>query len=415
MGVVDTLMAGQAGRLMLGAVALGHGLYYTLAVFGLGMLLGLDALVSQAFGRGDRDECRRWLAAGIVTSFLLGPPITVLAWCMDPVMQFTGIDTELRSETMRYLRAISWGSLPLMLYAAFRRYLQSQNLANPVMFALVSANIVNAFVNWVLIFGNLGFPALGAEGAGYATSFSRCYMAGVLIFVTWLRDQWTGWTAWPGWARVKEVCRLGLPAALQISLEVAVFAFTTTMMGKLGAVALGGHQIALNVASVTYMVPLGISSAAAVRVGQAIGRGDLSAARRAGWVATALGAIFMLAAGVVLWVVPQWIARAYTPDAEVVATAVALLGIAAWFQLFDGIQAVATGALRGLGDTKTAMYTHVSIYWGIGLPLGYWLTFTHGWGPAGFWVGLCVSLILIGVVLLAAWHRESRYPANIRA
>jgi multidrug resistance protein, MATE family len=237
----------------------------------------------------------------------------------------------------------------------------------------------------------------------------------VLCYVVWLRDGFHGWAAWPGWPRVGEVFRLGLPAALQISLEVAVFAGTTTMMGRLGAVALGGHQIALTVASVTYMVPLGISSAAAVRVGQAIGRQDPAAARLAGWVATGLGALFMLAAGVVLWVVPHWIARAFTPDAEVVATAVALLAIAAWFQLFDGIQAVATGALRGLGDTKTAMFTHVSIYWGIGLPLGYWLAFPKNLGPAGLWTGLCVSLILIGFILLAAWHRQSRYPASIRA
>jgi MATE family multidrug resistance protein len=192
----------------------------------------------------------------------------------------------------------------------------------------------------------------------------------------------------------------------QISFEVAVFALVTTMLGALGPVALGGHQIALNVVSVTYMIPLGISSAVAVRVGQAVGRRDEGGARRAGWVGIGLGAGFMLLAGVVLWTVPGVVAGWYTGDREVVATASACLVIAAFFQLFDGVQAVATGALRGLGDTRTPMAAHVSCYWVVGLPLGWWLTYPNGWGARGFWVGLSLALILIGIWLLGAWRRK---------
>jgi MATE family multidrug resistance protein len=267
MGVVDTVMAGHAGRQMLGAVALGHGLYYTFAVFGIGVLLGLDTLISQAFGRGDIADCRRSLAGGLVTSFLMAPPLIALAWAMGPVMDWFGIEPLLKAETQGYLRAVSWGTLPLMIYAAFRRFLQSQNAVRPVMFALVTANVVNIFGNWVLIFGKLGVPAFGAAGAGYATSISRLYMVAVLAWVTVAGHGWDGWTAWPGWDRVRDVMRLGIPVGLQISFEVAVFAVVTTTLGALGPVALGGHQIALNLASITYMIPLGVSSAVAVRFG----------------------------------------------------------------------------------------------------------------------------------------------------
>lgn len=412
MGVADTIIAGHAGRQMLGAVALGHGLYYTFAAFGIGVMLGLDTLISQAYGRGDIPDCRRSLAAGIVTSFLMAPPLIALAWYMGPVMDWFGIDPALKEGTQGYLRAVSWGTLPLMLYASFRRFLQAQDVVRPVMFALVSANLVNIFGNWVLVFGKLGMPALGAAGSGYATSLARLYMTGVLLYVTIAGHGWRGWTRWPGWDRVKEVVHLGVPVGVQISFEVAVFAVTTTMLGALGPVALGGHQIALNLVSVTYMIPLGISSAAAVRVGQAVGRRDPLGAKRAGWVGIGLGSGFMASAAAIFWIAPRLVAEIYTSDQEVVATAASLLMIAAFFQLFDGIQTVATGALRGLGDTRTPMFAHVLCYWGIGLPVGWWLTYPQGWGARGFWTGLSLALILIGIVLLAAWQRRIRKVAE---
>ncbi|MBM3752409.1 MAG: MATE family efflux transporter, partial [Acidobacteria bacterium] len=283
MGVVDTIMAGHAGRELLGAVALGHGLYYTFAVFGIALMFGLDPLVAQAFGRGDLSDCKRSLAAGLAMAVLLSPPLTALAWMMGPVMDWFRIDPSLREETQGYLRAVSLGTFPLMLYGSFRRFLQAQDIVRPVMMTLISANIVNIFGNYCLIYGHFGFPKLGAAGAGYATTLARIYMVAVLCAVTVARDGWGGWTEWPGWRRVGEVWRMGLPAALQISFEVAIFALTTAMLGALGPVAIGGHQIALNLASITYMIPLGISSAAAVRVGQAVGRKDGGGARRAGW------------------------------------------------------------------------------------------------------------------------------------
>src|SRR5208282_540889 len=208
--------------------------------------------------------------------------------------------------------------------------------------------------------------------------------------------------------RVWRLVTLGFPAATQMGLEVGVFAVATSLIGRLGAVPLASHQIALNTASFTYMVPLGIGSAAAVRVGQALGRRDPHGASRAGWTALALGASFMTCTAIAFWAVPRYIVRIYTPDPVVIRAAIGLLFVAAFFQLFDGLQAVATGALRGAGDTRTPMIWSSAIYWLVGLPIGAYLCFRLRWGAAGLWTGLCVALILIGCVLLYIWRRRER-------
>jgi MATE family multidrug resistance protein len=279
------------------------------------------------------------------------------------------------------------------------------------MFVVISANLANAGGNWILIYGHLGAPALRAAGSGWSTCVARLYMAAVLFAYILYHDRRhsTGLRRIefkPDLARIRRLIGLGFPAALQFSLELGVFAAATALIGRLTPVSLAGHQIAMNTVSFTYMVPLGISSAAAVRVGQALGRGDVRAAGRSGWTALALGAGFMSCAAVAFLLVPERIVRLFTPEAAVIKTGISLLLVAAFFQLFDGLQTVATGALRGAGDTRTPMLCHLLAYWLIGLPLGYFLCFRRGWGAAGLWVGLCVALILIGSVLLLVWHRR---------
>jgi MATE family multidrug resistance protein len=285
------------------------------------------------------------------------------------------------------------------------------NRTTPIMFALVTANLVNVAGNWILVYGHFGARAMGAEGSGWATCISRIYMVVILVaYITY--DAVANGSGLlqvplaPDLAGIRALIRLGFPAAMQLSLEVGVFAVATALIGTLDTLSLAAHQIALNVASVTYMVPLGISSAAAVRVGQALGRGDMKAAGRAGWTAMGLGAAFMTSAGVALIAFPEYVARAFTTDRAVIRTAVALLAVAAAFQLFDGVQSVATGALRGAGDTRTPMICHLLGYWLVGLPLGYVLCFAMGWGAVGLWTGLCLALVLIGLVLLIAWSRK---------
>jgi MATE family multidrug resistance protein len=230
--------------------------------------------------------------------------------------------------------------------------------------------------------------------------------AAVLWFNRGHRLSLTPWRQRITRSRVRRLLSLGGPAATQFLLEIGIFSAAAALIAKLGAVPLAGHQVALNTAALTYMVPLGISSAAAVRVGNALGRGDPEGARRAGWTAIALGAAFMICAGIVLLALPRQIARIYTPDEHVIAAGASLLMIAAAFQLFDGLQVVTTGALRGAGETRMPMLVNLVAYWFVSLPIAYVLGFRAGWGAPGVWIGLCVGLMLIGSVLLWVWHRE---------
>jgi multidrug resistance protein, MATE family len=318
------------------------------------------------------------------------------------------------SQTVPYTKALAVGLLPLLLYFAVRRCLQAMNMVRPVAFALVTANIINAVFNWILIYGKWGAPTMGTVGSGWSTAIARLYMAGVLIaYLFWYdRKHRTELLKTPvdlDLRRIRQLIALGIPAAMQFTLESGVFATVTALIARLGAVPLATHQIALNTVAFTYMVPLGIASAAAVRVGQALGRRDARGASAAGGTAIFIGAAFMTLAGVVLLVVPRWIARIYTTDELVIRSTAALLAAGAAFQLFDGIQTVATGALRGAGDTRTPMLCHFTAYWIIGLPLGAWLCFRRGWGALGLWIGLSLALILIGIVLLMVWRRKVRY------
>jgi len=408
---VDTIMVGRVSPAAIGAVSLGGILFYTVSIFGAGITLGLDTLVSQSFGAGRLEDCHRSLLSGVYLVFALTPALMGIVWLELPLLRRFGIHPAVLHDVVPFLKALNWSTLPLLLYFVFRRYLQGMNLAKPVMMVLWTANVVNAVGNWILIYGHWGAPPMGAEGSAWSTAAARVYMAVVLLVVILRHDRRhrTGLLKTPlapDLARIRSLVELGLPAATQIGLEIGVFAVATALIGKLNPAALAAHQIAMNVATLTYMVPLGISAAAAVRVGQALGRGDRRAAAHAGWTAMALGASFMALAGLGLLLAPRLIIRIFTPDADVMKLGVTLLAVAAAFQLFDGVQTVSTGALRGAGDTRTPMLTHLVAYWGVGLPLGYFLCFARGWGAAGLWTGLCVALILIGLALGLAWKMK---------
>ncbi len=415
MAIVDTIMVGRLpnSAVAIAAVSLGSILVHVLAFFGLGLLIGLDTLVSQAFGAGQVEDCHRSLLHGIYISFALTPILMAPVWILTPLLRAMGVDSDVVALAVPYAKAVAWGTLPLLLYFAVRRCLQAMNMVRPVTFALVTANIINAVGNWFLIYGKFGAPAMGTIGSAWSTTIARIYLAGVLVwYLLWHdrrhRTDLLRTPIQPDLARLRRLIALGLPAAMQITLEIGVFALATALIGRFGAVSLASHQIALNTVSFTYMVPLGISSAAAVRVGQAIGRRDPRGAAESGWTAILLGGGFMAGAAVVLLTVPRLIARIYTPDEHVIRTTVLLLAAGAAFQLFDGIQTVATGALRGAGDTRTPMFCHLTAYWLIGLPLGAYLAFRWHWGALGLWIGLSLALILIGIVLLLAWRKRVR-------
>jgi MATE family multidrug resistance protein len=409
MGIVDTMCVGRVSAAAIGAVGLGTSLFYGVALTASGLMLGMDTLVSRAFGAGDRKDARQSLINGIWLAVVLVLPAMGVVEGLIRVLPQLGIDGEVLHEVQPYMRVLNWSVAPLFIYFALRRYLQATDLERPVMTTLITANIVNFAVNEILVFGNLGAPRMGAEGAAWATFLSRIYMMAALAIVIVRNNPDLRYASWrPDWARMRRLIALGAPAAAQLGVEIAVFATVTVLVGRLNEVVLAGHQIALTTVSTTFMVPLGVSSAAAVRVGQAIGRGDFKGAARSGWTALGLGALFMSVSAVGLLLVPEFIARLFTPEVGIIAAGAALLRVAAFFQLFDGFQVVTTGALRGAGDTSTPMLCHFTGYWLIGLPVGSLLCFHYGLGARGLWIGLSAGLILIGMVLVLFWRRQVR-------
>jgi MATE family multidrug resistance protein len=416
-GMVDTIMVGRLGPAAIGAVALGNAICYTPSLFGIGLLLGLDTMVAQAYGRRDYDECHRWLAQGVYLAAIATPFIMLLLVAASIGFTRIGITAEVAAPAGHYLRLLLWGTLPLLLYSGTRRYLQGVGQVRVITVTYVVANLINWFGNWVLIYGKLGFPALGVRGSAISTVASRVFMALALLLFAWRYERKRGHPLFKHWAgpqiaRLRALVRLGLPAAGQILMEVGGWSFATFGIGYLTPVALATHQIVLNYASATYMVPLGISSAAAVSVGHAVGAGDPARARRAGWFSIALGASFMVLAAIMFLAIPLPLIKLYTRDPRVLAVGPSLFAIAAAFQIFDGIQTVCTGALRGLGETRIPMFANFVGYWILGLPLGFYLCFIFHRGIYGMWIGLTLALVVIALALIVRWNRDSARMAD---
>jgi MATE family multidrug resistance protein len=402
MGVVDTIMVGPLGPSAIGAVSIGGILFDVFGIFGIGLLLGLDTLVSQAYGAGRLKECDLALWHGLYVTAAATPCLIFIMFGIPTLMRVSGVHGGVLALAVPYLHTMIWSLPPLMVYAAFRRYLQGMGRVRIVMFALLSANAVNAVGNWLLI------PSYGVEGAGWATCGARVYMMSVLVMFAIAHDpELVRHIPGIDLSRIKALLKLGVPAALQILLEVGVFAAATVLAGKLVPEALAAHHIVLNIAGTTFMIPLGVSSAGAVSVGQAIGRADKPGARRAGWIALALGAGFMFTAALLFVTVPEAILGVFTRNTDVLAIAVPLLFVAAVFQIFDGVQVVTTGVLRGAGNTQTPMLANLLGHWLLGLPAGYVLCFIAGLGVVGLWMGLSLGLITVGIFLLTVWYRMS--------
>jgi len=414
MGVVDTLMVGRVSAEALAAVALGNLYFFGAAIFGMGVLLALDPVVAQAVGAGDTVGVSRGMQRGlllalgltVVASMLLLPAPDVLARLRQPpaVVDIAGA----------FARVSIVGILPFYAYSALRQSLQAMKLTRPIVVTIVVANLLNVGLNYVFIFGHLGFPALGAVGSAWATAVSRWVMVALLVALAWpvLRLQLLPLRREAlAWAPLKRMLALGAPIGMQYQLEYGVFAVVGVMMGWLGTTELAGHQVAINLASLTFMVPLGVSAAAAVLVGQAVGRGDAGAARRAAAAALTCGVAFMAASAIVMLTIPGPLARVYTTDPTVAALAATLIPIAGVFQVFDGTQVVSIGILRGVADTRAPMLVNVLGFWLLGLPVSAALGFATGAGPRGLWWGLTVGLLIVATVLL--WRVRRRLAGGV--
>jgi MATE family multidrug resistance protein len=413
MSMVDTVMVGRLSPAAIGAVGISSAIFYVPALFGIGLLLGLDTLVSQAFGRGDFDDCHRALAQGVYLAIGYAPIAMLVIGFSPYLFPLIGITEAVRGPAREYISLLNWSTLPLLLYVAFRRYLQGVGKVRPVTFALISANLVNWFGNWALIYGKLGLPAMGVRGSALSTCVARIYMAGVLIWWSWRHERERGHPLFAHWPGVRpalflRLLGLGWPAASQLIFEVGAFSAATLLAGRLSPDILAAHQIVLNSASLTYMVPLGIASAAAISVGHAIGAGNRSLARRKGSMAIGIGTVFMAFAAAAFLTIPRQLVHIYTHDPGTVAVGVRLLAVAAAFQVFDGIQGISTGALRGLGKTRGPMVINMVAYGVIGLPVGYLLCFHTRWGVYGLWSGLTLALIFAAGMVGSQWLRDSR-------
>jgi multidrug resistance protein, MATE family len=414
MGVTNTLMVGRLGAMPLAAAGLGGMFYFTVGVMLQGILFAVAPLAAHALGADDRAAAGRIAGAGWVLSVMLALPFVATLTSLDRLLQAPGYDAALAAEIGRYLRALAWGAPAFLGFGVLRSLLAAMSRTRPVMALLLVCVASNAMLNWSLIFGHLGAPALGVAGSGYASSINQWLMLVGLALCTRIVPRLAGLRVLrravvASWTEIGNILRLGLPIGVSRGMEVGVFLAAGILMGLLGTAALGAHQLILNCASVSFMVPLGLGQAATVRVAYQLGAGRVFAARRAGFVALALGIGFMAAAAVVLWAFPLTIIGAYVDVAdpanhETVQIARRLIVIAALFQVFDGMQVIAVGALRGYRDTMVPMLLAAFGYWGAGFAAGSLLAFPLGYGAVGLWWGLAFGLAVVAVLLTLRLH-----------
>lgn len=407
MHVVDILFVGHLSTTALAAVSLALIYYFTVVVVGMGTLVGFDALVSQAVGAGDQTSVRRALQRGLVLAVGLCIPLALILWPTEPVLRALHQPADIIPMATRVVHISILGLPGALTFVVLRQTLQAMERLRPILMTVLVANLINALCNWLLITGHLGAPALGVNGSAIASVIGRTALPLLLLFSA--RD-----VLWPllrerdalvfEMAPLLRMLRIGAPVGVQYLLEVGVFNAVALLMGAQAAATLAAHQVAINLASFTFMMPLGIGAAAAVLVGQAIGRNDAGAARRAAIAALVVGLVASSFTSVIFLAVPTLLASAYVTDRGVIALAATLIPLAGVFQLFDGLQAVAGGALRGAADTRAAMIANILGFWAVGLPLGLYLAFRRGMGPAGLWWGLVAGLAAVSVVLLLRLH-----------
>lgn len=415
LGVVDVLMLGRVGREELDAAALGNLWLTATLVLGTGVVLGLDPLVAQAHGAGDGRRLGMLLQRGVVVALLVSVPVMLLWTLTGPVLEWFGQAPHLAAEAQRYALVQLPGAAAILVYAAMRAYLQGRGIAGPAMRVVLLANLVNIAADYWLIFGGLGVPALGVAGAGLATGLVRVFMVAALAWVIVRRGLHVG--AWVPWSRaaldrreLAKIASLGFGVGMQIGLEVWAFQVAMLLAGWLGEAPLAAYSVVINLASTSFMVPLGIGMAAAVRVGNLIGAGRPREAQRAAWVALGLGGAVMCASAVAFVVWREELPALFGVDPAVQALAAGTLPIAAAFQVFDGVQAVGCGVLRGMGWMRPAAVANLLGYWALALPLAYWLAFAGGQGVHGLWWGLTAGLLAVAVGLV--WWIGVRGPAS---
>jgi MATE family multidrug resistance protein len=404
MGVVDSIMVGAISAAALAGTALGNVWFFAVAVFGMGILMAIDPLVTQGVGARDPLAIRRAVQRGLVLALLLSIPVSLLLLVTGPVLAALDQPPEVVPIAAGYVLREVPSVFPFYAFIIFRQTLQAMGRIAPIVWVAGAANLANVALNAVLIYGLLGFPALGVNGSAWATTIARWLMLLLLLYLAWRE---LGPTLRP-WLResvalgpIGRMVAIGAPIGAHMQLEFGVFGVVGILMGRLGTTAVAAHQIAINLASLTFMVPLGVGAAGTVLVGRAVGEGRPDRARRSARAALVVGVAFMACTAAVFLLVPRLFAAAYTRDEAVLAIAAVLIPLAGVFQVFDGLQVVSAGVLRGVADTRYPMIIGLVGFWLVGLPISLWLGFGLGQGPTGLWWGLVGGLAAVSLALLA--------------
>ena len=412
-GVADSMMVGRLGALELAASSLANSIFFVALMFGIGISMVLTPLVSNAFGKGKTNQISRLFSNSLLINFLAGVALFGLVLLFSQSLSLLNQPEEVEALALPFLLIITASLVPLMLFQTFKQFVEGLSQTKQAMFITIAANLVNVFLNWLLIWGHWGFPELGFLGAAWATLISRVLMmvlmGGYVLTSKRYRDfKIQIFRFKPNWTLCQRILKIGVPTGFQFIFEVSAFSAAAIMMGWISVNALAGHQIALNLASISYMMATGLATAGMIRVSHYIGKEDFKGMREAGMVAFGMAATFMFVCALLFFVLRFFLPTLYIDDPQVISLAASLLVLAGLFQLSDGIQVVGLGVLRGLEDVKVPTVVTFLAYWGLGLPLGYFLAFTMGMAEKGIWIGLLIGLTLTAGLLLYRFDQLSK-------
>ena len=413
MGVVDSVMVGKVGEVPLAASSLVNGLYFLIVVLGLGMTSIITPLIAIEKGAENNEECGIILNQALIVNFVFSLIVLGILLFGTIFFPLLGQTDEVTQQAMSYMQILAFSSIPFLVFQVYKQFCEGLSVVYPPMYIAIIANIGNAFFNWIFIFGKFGFPAMGLEGAGYSTLFTRSLMAIALMWYVFKTDKFKTYKLH---FRLREITpriiskliRLGLPSGLQYFVEVAAFAFAAIMIGWIGSTELAAHQIAMNLASVTYMIILGISSAGTIRVGDYYGKKDWIKLRQAGFTTIVLCGLIMACFGITFILTRNILPMLYINEKDVIETASNLIIVAALFQIFDGTQAAGIGILRGMTDVKIPMVLSLISYWMISIPIAAYLGFALEISVVGIWIGLSIGLALVSIIMMTRFQIISK-------
>jgi MATE family multidrug resistance protein len=415
----DILLMGRLGASQLAAATLALNLTFTFNLLLFGLITASSPMMATVLGQRFNAvrDVRRTFRAGLWLLVIAMPPYWLLLWHVGGFMRAFGISEELASQGQTFLRAYMWSTAPWLLFQLLRNFVAALERPRIVLWLSIGGIVVNALLSWSLIFGHLGLPAFGLLGGGIGSTLTWMMLCGALIAVTAREKRFRRFRLFGNWwrfdgQRTLAIVRLGWPIGVTMGLEMGVFALAAYFMGWIGAPAVAAHAVALQIAAITFMVPLGLGQAATVRVGLALGRGDQAGVSRAGWTSWVIGVGFMGAMALLIWAFPRQLVTLFLTDepanALVIGLAVSFLRVAAAFQLVDGAQVIGAGMLRGLHDTRWPLLFALVGYWVVGLGIGVWLAFGRDWQGVGIWVGLASGLAAVAVLMLARWVMRDR-------